>query len=82
MLEDGVPESVVRAKEQMQKLRPVDQVNVGEVNPHVLEVEGIVELAIALVVGAAAQALGAEEVAGAAEAVAVVVGVEISSGME
>ena len=82
MQEDGVLESVVRAKEQMQKVRPVGQVNVGEVNLHVLEVEGIVELVIALVVGAAARAPGAEEVADAAEGVAVVVGVEISSGME
>jgi hypothetical protein len=82
MQEDGVLESVVRAKEQMQKVRPVDQVNVGEVNLHVLEVEGIVELVIALVVGAAAQVPGAEEVAGAEEGVAVVAGVEIFSGIE
>jgi hypothetical protein len=82
MQEDGVLECVVRAKEQMQKVRPVGQVNVGEVNLHVLEVEGIVELVIALVAGAAAQAAGAEEAADAEEGVAVVVGVEISSGME
>ena len=82
MPEDGVLESVGRMNLQMRKVRRVGQANVGEVNLHVLEVEGIVELVIALVVAAAVPLVGAE-----VEGVAVIVELvelrspEISSGM-
>jgi len=61
----------------MRRVRRVGQVNVEEANRLVLEGEGIVELAIARAVGAAAHvaAVAVVEVAG-------VVGVEIFSGIQ